>query len=54
MTEESIFVLFEPLLCLDAVATQVDEVDKHDKEDDYDGDRNGNLNTQCSFAIVAG
>ena len=54
VTEKSILVLFEPLFCLDAIAAQVDEVDKHDKEDDYDGDRDGNLDTQCSFAIVAG
>ena len=52
MAEQSVFVLLEPLFSLDTIAAKVDKIDEHDEQDDDDGDRDGDLDTQCSFTIV--
>ena len=54
MAEERVLVLLEPLLGLDAIATQVDKVDKHHEKHDHDGDRDGDLDTQSPFTVVVG
>ena len=54
MAEEGVLVLLEPLLGLDAIATQVDKVDKHHEKNDHDGDRDGNLDTQSPLTVVVG